>query len=174
MLMTTLVVSPAFAGGATRQPDGRVRAGFAGPFAGNNIYNLTAARQKAKIPHWQPALPGAKQYAFHISIQNDGTRRDRFKVSAPGAASTNGWRVTYWVTVAGAQDLLEVTSDVRAGTFRTPRLGSGAKYSITVEVATLDAEDAGDIQRKVTITSVGDPTQKDAVKVIVKEKFCTC
>ncbi len=73
-----------------RKPDGRIRLGTHGypgsttpsglPYVGNNLYSATGARQKATAENLNE-LEGAF-YTFDISIQNDGTRADRFKVKA--------------------------------------------------------------------------------------------
>ena len=112
-----------------RQPDGRIRLGTHGypgtttsyhaTFVGNNIYNTTGARQKATVENFNEVEGAFK--TFDISIQNDGTRADRFKVKATGAA-TGGWTVTYF------HGTTNITSAVVAGTFRTASLAPGATY----------------------------------------------
>lgn len=106
-----------------------------------------------------------------ISIQNDGSRGDRFKVSAPGARVTNDWRVGY-LLVTGCRDHCPITSAVRAGTYRTPRLAPGEQYFI-MAVLTARIGFSGNVRRLVTIKSVGDPTKEDAVKFVLKE-FTDC
>jgi len=154
-----------------RKPDGRIRLGTHGypgtttsyhaKFVGNNIYNTTGARQKATVENFNE-LEGAFK-TFDISIQNDGTRADRFKVKATGAA-TGGWTVAYF------HGSTNITSAVVAGTFRTASLAPGATYPIRAKIT----KGSGNMTRLVTIRSVADPTKIDAVKFRYKEGACGC
>ena len=156
---------------AIRKPDGRIRLGTHGypgkttsyhaTFVGNNVYNTTGARQKATVENFNE-LEGAFK-TFDISIQNDGTRADRFKVKATGAA-TGGWTVTYF------HGTTNITSAVVAGTFRTASLAPGATYPIRARIT----EGSGNMTRLVTIRSVADATKIDAVRFAYKEIACGC
>ena len=119
------------------------------PWVGNNIYNTTGAYQTAK-KRLVGAYSDGAYVAFAVTIQNDGAS-DRFKLRATGQGSI----VRYF------HGTTNITSAVVAGTFRTPLLGRGAKYVISVRV---DVEDA---VRLLTATSIADTTKKDAVKVKV-------
>ena len=153
---------------AIRKPDGRIRLGatgypgkvktYKGAFIGNNVYNTTGAHQTDVEDTYGASVVGSYE-AFDISIQNDGTHADRFKVKATGT----GTAVKYFRGTAN------VTSAVVAGTYRTPSLAPGATYLITAKVA-----DGGNITRLVTITSVADPTKKDAIKFGLKFVACGC
>jgi hypothetical protein len=153
-------------------PDGRIRLGgtgypgkavkYKGPFAGNNVYNITGAGQSETKESFSE-LEG-QYFAFDISIQNDGAHADRFAVKATGTA-TAAWTVKYF---HGATN---ITSAVVAGTYRTSSLAPGAAYLITARVT---VGQSGDISRLVTVSSVADATKKDAVKFGIKEIACGC
>jgi hypothetical protein len=149
-----------------RKPDGRVRQGAygyagvqtyaaQGPFVGNNIYNTSGAGQTATVKNYGPLaeVEGA-YYTFDISIQNDGSRADRFKVKATGTGTT-GWTVTY---SGGATN---ITAAVVAGAYQTPSLAPGAAYLIRAKITIITGDN---MTRLVTIRSVADPTKIDAVK----------
>ncbi len=156
---------------AIRMPDGRIRLGTHGypgkttsyhaTFVGNNIYNTTGAHQKATVEGFSE-LEGAFK-TFDISIQNDGTRADRFNVKATGAA-TGGWTLTYF------HGTTNITSAVVAGTFRTSSLAPGATYLIRARIT----KGSGNMTRLVTIRSVADVTKVDAVRFAYKEISCGC
>jgi hypothetical protein len=160
--------SPAVA----RKPDGRIRLGTHGypgettsyhaAFVGNNIYNTTGAHQTATVENFNE-LEGAF-YTFDISIQNDRTKADRFKVKAAGAATRGGWKVAYF------HGTTNITAAVVAGTFRTASLAPGASYLIVAKLT----QGSQTTTRLVTIRSVADPTKVDAVKFGYKEIPCGC
>jgi hypothetical protein len=155
-----------------RKPDGRIRlsaTGYpgkikpqSGPFVGNNVYNTTGVRQTATEAWYGTSFPGS-YYIFDISIQNDGTRADRFRVKATGAATT-GWAIKYF------RGTTNITLAVKAGTYQTGSLAPGATYLITAKLTF----PGGDISRLVTITSTADATRKDAVKFALKYAACGC
>ena len=160
--------SPAVA----RKPDGRIRRGTYGypgktksdhaAFVGNNIYNTTGARQKAVVESFNE--PEGAFYTFDISIQNDRTRADRFKVKATGAATRGGWKVAYF------HGTTNITAAIVAGTFRTASLAPGASYLIVAKLT----QGSETTTRLVTIRSVADPTKVDAVKFGYKRGACGC
>ena len=151
---------------AVHRPDGRVRQGaygyagvqtgtVQGPFVGNNIYNTSGAGQTATMKNYGPLAEVESAYStFDISIQNDGTRADRFKVKATGTGTT-GWTVTY---LHGATN---ITSAVVAGAYQSPSLAPGATYLIRARITIITGDN---MTRLVTIRSVADPTKIDAVK----------
>jgi alpha-tubulin suppressor-like RCC1 family protein len=153
------------------RPDGRIRLGthgypgkttsFHATYVGNNVYNTTAVGQRATVENFNE-LEGAF-YTFDISIQNDGTRADRFKVKATGAG-TAGWTVTY------SHGSTNVTSAVVAGTYQTPSLAPGAAYVITARITNA----GGNFARLVTIRSAADPAKIDAVRFGYKLGACGC
>lgn len=156
----------ALASAVIRRPDGRIRdmspghPGF--PLVGNNIYNTTGAHQRVLVSGSADFSPSV----FGISIQNDGTGLDRFKVKASLTAS-NGWRVKYF------HGITNITAAVIAGTYRTPSLLPAARYLITVK-ATLKGPSLGSVSRLVTISSAANPARKDAVRFAIKVVMCGC
>jgi hypothetical protein len=128
-----------------------------GPRLGNNIYNATGAHQSAVIT--DIGSTGPSFYTWGISIQNDGSAADRFKVKATGAASA--WTVTY------SRGTTNITSAVVAGTYRTPSLAPGATYLIHAKIVinyNPNPNLSGSVTRLVTIRSVTSSTKLDAVK----------
>ena len=175
------VASPARSGnvvssGAVRRPDGRIRLqkyqsqfntiNYTNPWKGNNIYNVTGAKQTAKTVFYS-TTPGTVRWTFGVSIQNDGSASDRFKVRATGAAR-DGWSVRYF------RGTTNITSAVVAGSYQTSSLAPAAKYVITVQVTRLETGFDGDFARLVTSRSVADGTRKDAVRVLLDAGSCGC
>jgi hypothetical protein len=137
------------------QPDGRVRIGTTGAFTGNDIYNANGNQQGVS----SRGAPGTT-LVFQLSLQNDApTLGDRFTVSANGNVPV-GYEVRYF------KGTTEITNDVIAGTYQTPRLRPGRSFKIKVEVTVAANAPAGSkVTRKVTVTSVGDAAKLDVVKV---------
>jgi hypothetical protein len=172
-LMAGFFVTPALAA-ARYQPDGLIRQAtqgapavppvlntYHGPWLGNNIYNATGAHQTAVEVTGGSAWPLGIYYTFGISIQNDGSATDRFRVRATGAPSA--WVVTY------SRGTTNITSAVVAGTYRTPSLVPGATYLISARITLPQSSNLSfSVARLVTIRSVGDPTKLDAVKFGLK------
>ena len=141
-----------------RKPDGRVNVGT-GAYVGNNVYNTTGASQNRT----GSALRG-QSVSFDISIQNDGTSADRFKVKATGTATTR-------YTVAYYHGATNITTKVVAGTYLTPSLLRGPPTSSRPRSrSSRRPPSARAVTRLVTITSAASSTTKDAVKVIGKRK----
>jgi hypothetical protein len=58
-----------------------------------------------------------------------------------------------------------ITAGILAGTYQTAPLSPGATHLIVAQVKVKTSAAAGSkVKRLVTITSVGDPTHRDAVK----------
>jgi hypothetical protein len=155
---------------ARYQPDGRVRLAttgtpgmtppsltvFHGPWLGN-IYNATGAHQTAVEVAIGSAMALGTYYTFGISIQNDGSATDRFRVKATGAPSA--WVVTY------SRGTTNITSAVVAGTYRTPSLVPGTTYLISARITLPQSSNLSfSVARLVTIRSVANTTKIDAVK----------
>lgn len=134
------------------------------PLLGNNIYNTTGINQTAKAKWYHTSLGFGSIYVFGVTVQNDGSTSDRFKVKATGPA---GWSFKYF------RGTTNITSAVVAGNYQTPSIAQGASYVITVK-AYLDSQTTDTASRVLTISSVGDPTKKDAVKVLLKLATCGC
>ena len=166
MGLAILAVGPASAAGA-HQPDGWVRVdGYhggdgtfhpqRGAWKGKNIYTTTARKQKATYDLAGSFIQG-DYIVYTANVQNDGSASDRFKLH--GSAGLSAYQtVTYF---HGSKD---ITAGVVAGTFKTSRLSPGSSYQIQIRT---------NLGALVTITSVGDPSRKDAVKAAIKYA-CGC
>jgi hypothetical protein len=155
-----------------RRPDGRIRlavgtaSGNPDPYVGNGVYNTTGAHQTSRADYYS-TMVSAFTFTFDISIQNDGTRADRFKVKATGTAAS-GWKVRFF------RGTTNITTAVVAGTYQTSSLAPSATYLIKAKVTrTLQGVNPGP-WRLVTIASSADATKKDAVKFVMKLATCGC
>ena len=135
-----------------RKPDGRIRLGTTGSYAGNDIYNTTGTNQSAT-----GAAKKLKVITFNISIQNDGNATDSFGLTVTGTASA-------LYTVSYFHGTTDITAAVVAGTYVTASVKKTKTYLITVKVKVRSTATLGSsVSRLVTITSVGDGTTQDAV-----------
>jgi hypothetical protein len=162
VVLCALFTSPAAAAG-THKPDGWVRVQAfhsydgtntpqQGPWKGQNIYNTTAAHQKATATYGGALLQG-DYFTFTANLQNDGSVSDRFKVHANGG---HGLKYFHGST--------NITAAVVAGTFKTTSLSPGSSYQIQIR---------GFWNSFMTITSVGDPSKADAVQTAT-QGTCGC
>ena len=133
------------------QPDGRIRQGL-GKTVGNDIYNTTGANQAAA-----GTADIGETITFDITIQGD-SGNDKLKLRATGLA-TSQYSVQYF------RGTTDITTAVVDGRYTTPLLAQGVTFLISAKVKVLKSATIGSsVVRLVTITSVGDPTRKDAVK----------
>ena len=138
----------------TRRPDGRIRLG-GGPLIGNDLYNVTGLGQSRS----GSAGPN-HTIQFVVSIQNDGSA-DSFNVKAAGGGPA--YAIKYFHGSA------EITAAVVAGTYQTPSIGAAGTFVIAATVTVRpSAPVASMVKGVVTITSVGDPSRKDAVVFVGK------
>jgi hypothetical protein len=182
-LATALVLGPATAtradpdsqaasAAAAYQPDGRIRRLCQNKYCepvllGNDVYNTTASGQKTTWTDYGASGEGdPTTVVFRITVQNDGTRADRFRLAASG--ETTGYVVKFF------RGTTNITSAVMAGTYRTPSLAPGDTYLIKAKVTIVDACCGDKTARLVKIASVADPTKKDAVKFVRKFWVCGC
>lgn len=145
-------------GGApvTRQVDAEIRKSSQTTYKGDGIYNTSAAGQSVT----QNVRRGTSA-RFVVQVRNEGTATDDLRVSGPGSSG----RFTVRYTVGATN----VTAQVVAGTYEFAAVPAGAARKMTVQVtvaanATVNATKAV----RVRVTSVGDPTEKDAVMATVK------
>ncbi len=156
-------ISPVAAAAPNYRPDGQIRqpcdpywTDCRPEWLGNDIYNTNAAGQTAEA-YDQQGVSYDGPVLFRIRIQNDGARSDRFRVSASG--STSGYRVKFF------KGTTNITAAVEAGTYKTPKLAPRATYNLRARVVLLsDAVHGDEAVRLVTLTSIGNPSKKDAVK----------
>jgi hypothetical protein len=130
-----------------------------GRYVGNNIYNATGYRQAMTVRTARTA-----RAQFVVTVQNDGTATDGFKIKGPGAGL--GFRVTYF---AGATGTTNITSAVQNGTYRLTNLAPGTARVLRLVVKVRAGTDIGTVRAwLLTATSLHDGTRKDAVKAVVK------
>jgi hypothetical protein len=174
LLLITLSAGPVAA--AKYQPDGRIRlvklvrlwngevTQLNSSLKGNNIYNTTGKGQTVKWASYSTTPEGySTRHVFAISLQNDGSRSDRFTVRATGTGLTKS-------TVKYFRGTTNITSAVVAGTYRTPTLAAGEKYVIKATVT--NTHDVG--YRLVRATSIGNSSMVDAVRFRFYEETCGC
>jgi len=148
--------APAAVVAVTRKPDGRIRKG-SGTLIGNNVYNTTGTNQTKS-----GSASKGSTISFGLSIQNDGSKADAFKVKATGT-TVAGYTVRFF------HGTTDITSAVVAGTFQTPSIARTTTYLVTAKVAIgKTAATGSSVSRLVTITSVGNSVKKDAVKLVGK------
>jgi hypothetical protein len=137
------------------RPDARVRQNTSGPYKGDGIYNANAKNQKLKIRG-----AGNTNVTFQISLQNDsGTNDDTFRVDGNGSGNSD-FTVTY------LQGSTDITRAVNNGTYVSAVAATGNDRTIKVRIRIKRSASTGEqLQRTITITSVGDPTKSDTVKV---------
>lgn len=137
-----------------RRPDALVRAGRS-RMVGDDIYNATGRNQQA-------AGSGAgKTLRFQVQIQNDAQKFD----DSYGIRSTGALPAGYTLQVlAGDTD---ITAQVRDGTYVTPDVAPGSSLSIVFLCHIEGTAKKGSATKQlVKVTSQGDPTKVDAVKVV--------
>jgi hypothetical protein len=132
-----------------------------GPWVGDNIYNKTGRNQKVVEVAAANYAPDA-HFVFEIRAENEGAA-DRFKVNVSG---TGDWVVKYF------HGSTNITSAVLAGTYRTPTISTG--NSVTLKVKVWIDVPGTHVMRLVTLTSAGDATKQDAVKIRVNYRLCSC
>jgi hypothetical protein len=127
---------------AQPRPDGRVRVGAAGPLRGNDVYGTLIGQSVSS------GAPRGGTAAYRVSVQNDSGLSERLALR--GQPSARGFVVRYR-TPSGAN----ITTNVVAGTFRTPPLRPGGTYVVRVEV-TVTRRAAASQARTVRATSAVD------------------
>jgi hypothetical protein len=134
------------------QPDGRIKKG-SGALVGNDIYNATGTNQTRA----GGAAVGST-IRFTISIQNDGSRTDKFRLSVTGASAAK-YAITYF------RGSTNITLAVVGGTYQTANVAPGSTAAITAKVKVLSGATIGSsVTRLVTIISVTEPGKVDTVK----------
>jgi hypothetical protein len=124
----------------TVRPDGQISAARAGPFRGDDVYNLNGWKQTARTG----LIPGATA-RFFVRLENDSASPDHFFLSAPrgpkrfkirffrrGVDITQGIRRgTYWIPVApGTTKRIHIWITARPGATFPPGIGVGEPLRI--------------------------------------------
>ncbi len=134
---------------SAHQPDAQLRRASGGDWLGVHRYGTTRVTMPMSL-RWASTSGSA-----YVRIVNDGLSADTFSVK--GTPSGGGFAVSYWY--AGRN----VTTAVRAGTFRTPSVAPGGSALLKVRAAVSgsgvrrgDARDVWVVVRSTTSTSRGD------------------
>jgi CSLREA domain-containing protein len=138
------------------KPDGRIRLASNNAFLGDNNYNTTGAYQTVTA-----SAPAGGSLSYVISIQNDSSRYDAFKVRAMGAAVT-GYTVRYFV--GGT----ERTAAIQAGTFSTGALAPGQAFAVAALVNVANTAAVGSNVNRLIVVTSQDPSKQDAVRFLAK------
>ncbi len=122
---------------------------------GAGIFNATGEGQALELSRRQ-----RRTATFFITVRNVGTAPDRFTIT--GLGSEPGYVVRY--DFHGHR----ITDSVVAGTYVTDAIAPGDSVRIRVRVRVVRGTDvAPAAERLITVTSVGDPTSVDAVRLRV-------
>ena len=164
-------------GTAASQPDARIRlqksvsswfgtTKYSESWTGENVYNTTAAGQTIRKEYYAES-PGWERWVFGVSLENDGASSDQLRLQATGTAVL-GWTVKYFVGTTN------VTSAVVDGVFTTPLLAPGDEYLLKVKVTRQERFYTDPVRRLMSVSSVGNPNNVDAVKLVFKPLTCGC
>ena len=138
------------------QPDGQIKLAADKSFLGDNVWNVTGARQTRA----SSATRGQSK-TFNLRVQNDGLVADKLVVK--GCGSSAGFTVRY------LHGTSVVTSKVVAGTYATGTLTKGAASPLTLKIAVGPNAPVGDTKScSVTASSAAVPARKDVVIARVK------
>jgi hypothetical protein len=152
--------------GTGSQPDAAVnKVRKAGTFVGRGVITPPDSITRQSVS--QLARRSEKR-VFFVRIKNSGNAVDSFKVTE--ADSEGAITVRYFL---GADSALEITDQVKAGTFTTASLAAGAETSnatlvrVEVKVAS-NAPSASVNSVLIRATSEADPTKQDTVRARVR------
>ena len=136
-------------------PDGKIKRSSSASFVGNDVYNLTAARQTVTAT----GRRGSSK-TFVIREQNDGTVADTIRVKGQGPKP--GFSVHYLAGITGTTD---ITAAVEGGTYALRGIGPGGAKALRLVVGVKPGASIGTIRGwLVTGTSNHDPGKKDTVQ----------
>ena len=170
-----LAVGPALAAspttGSESGPDGSIRfKQYRSPFGlypaptewtGLDVRNLSGSGQTQAL-HAQGAYERGTWLVFVVAVENEGNA-DRFAIQGSG---TGEWDVAYFARG------IDITATIVDGTYQTPELASGERTFIRVKVRLGGA--GSSVMRKLTLTSVANPTEQDVVRLRVDYSACGC
>ncbi len=152
-------------------PDGSIRfKQYRSPFGvypapsewtGLDVRNLNGSGQTQAL-HAQGAYERGTWLVFVVAAENEGGA-DRFAIQGSG---TGAWDVKYFARG------IDITAAVVDGTYQTPKLANGERSFIRVKVRLGGA--GSSVMRKLTLTSVANPTEQDVVRLRVDYSACGC
>ena len=133
---------------------------------GVGVFNTTGTNQVANADFQHNCCD--EIHTFSVSIRNDGSTSDRFKVHATGSGLT-GWKVRYF------RGTTNVSSAVVAGTFKTPLVAPGSQFLLKVRLSGKWETETFAGHRLITVASSAHPTKKDAVRLQLEQaSWCHC
>jgi hypothetical protein len=137
------------------QPDFRVRL-IGGVLKGDNVYSTDSSQKATAL-----VKPG-KTRQFVLSIQNDASESDSFRVTIAGfAGALVDFTPTYKVGWLAPED---ITLQIQLGTFTTPTLAPGEVFYFRAYVHAESTASAGQFrQDTLNITPVIYPYASDRV-----------
>ena len=139
---------------ADGRPDARIRRGN-GRLVGNNVYNTTGFHETRS-----GAAGGGQSVSYYVSVQNDAPFAEQLRLK--GQRSTTRFTVRYRNAFN-----VNITSQVVAGTYRTPVLAPGATHTIRAVVRIhRSVPRRGSLARTVSAISNTHPSIKDTVKFV--------
>jgi hypothetical protein len=139
---------------ADGHPDARIGRGT-GVLVGRNVYNTTGLHQTRS-----GAAGGGQSVTYYVSVQNDAPFAERLRVKGQG--STNRFTVRYRNAFN-----VNITSQVVAGTYRTPVLATGRTHTIRAVVKIhRSVPRRASLARTVSAISDTHPSIKDTVKFV--------
>jgi hypothetical protein len=137
------------------KPDAWVKLKGAAKYRGIGVYNTTAVHQTRRVN-----AKRTKTKTFDISVQNRGSGPVSFKLR--GAGSTTNFKVVY---LAGLTGTTNITSAVKAGTYKLKNLPSGARKNIRIVITVRSTAKIGaSFNRLITARSTETTLARDAVK----------
>jgi alpha-tubulin suppressor-like RCC1 family protein len=105
---------------ASARPDGQISAARAGPFRGDDVYNLNGWKQTLRMN----LIPGATA-RFFVRLENDGASPDHFFLSAP--RGPRRFKIQF------LRRGVEITQEIRRGTYWIA-VGSGMTKGIHIRI----------------------------------------
>lgn len=138
--------------------DSAIRVGTKAAYTGSDTINDTGFDQSVTS-----SVAAGRTRTYQVAIANQGTVPDRFRVTSTDTHPSFTTRF-----LAGTQD---VTTRVTAGTYRTPEVGPGKRFTLTVKV-TAKAGTGPGLQARTAVTSrsVEEPELEDVVVAYTRSR----
>ena len=140
------------------QPDGQIKLEKEEDYLGDTIYNLSGEGQTKK-----QYIKSDETAIFHIRIQNDGARPDKFLIRAL-PVETKDWQIKFFNTLHQGN---EITQEIIGNGWETGTLGSGISKDIRLEIKPI-GEPLAPLSLQINFISKGNPLKIDTVKAEVK------
>ncbi len=143
--------------GPSPRPDAQIGTAAAGPFVGDDLYAATAIAGQTVTA----GVARGSSRSFFVRVQNDRSGIDSLKVRGVEAGSA-GYTVTY------LRGTTNITSQVRAGTYRIDHLAPHAAVTLKVKITATTSAAAGSGRRAdLTVRSTTTRSAVDTVRARV-------